>query len=294
MKTSNTSVRPRDEAELLAFWKSVTDRRSIGLANAFAEDIAEFRSEPIDHVLQRMAQGTVEFRELWQASNVDVTNPRAIAEFYRDQFTEAYELANWHAGRTIGLPPLHYAAAALLARKRGLVRALDFGSGIGTGSMCLAHVGCEVHSADIAQQLLAFVDFRMRKHGFRPRPIDLASGALPEKGYFDLITCFDVLEHIPNQLAKLAELSTYLRPGGHLIVNMMQDSSDPDRPMHISSAGDWLSMVRRTNLVPDWAVYCGGAAVLIRGRHGRVWNLAGATMDRIQRKRPRLIQTATR
>src|SRR4051794_40165552 len=109
------SARDRDDTALLEFWKAVADPRSIGLANALAEDLAEYRSEPVDLARQRMAGGAAEFSERWRAARIDVTNRPAVEAFYRNQFVEAYELANWHAGCAARVPPLHHARAAILA-----------------------------------------------------------------------------------------------------------------------------------------------------------------------------------
>jgi len=270
------------EAEALAFWRSALDPGGVGLREALAAEIADFRSEPIAAVLEHMSKGTDEFADLWRSANIDVSDQSSVERFYRDQFTEAYELANWHAGVTTGTPPLNYARAALLARARGWTRALDFGSGIGSGSLCFATAGCEVHSADIAVQLLTFVEYRMRRHRFTPSLINLSEGDRPRAGYYDVVTCFDVLEHVPNQLEKLRELSGYLRPGGYLFVNLMDDSIQADRPMHISSAGEWLSLVRKTDLVPAWSLFGGEAQILQKQRLGRIRNVVGTLVDRWQ------------
>jgi 2-polyprenyl-3-methyl-5-hydroxy-6-metoxy-1,4-benzoquinol methylase len=220
-----------------------------------------------------MSSGKEDFKSLWLKSEVDVRNPSSVAEFYRDQFVEAYELGYWHAGLLNGEPPLNYAYAAWIAREHQLMRVLDFGSGIGSGSICLAKVGCEVYSADIANKLLDFVGLRMRQHGYLSHTVDLADRNRLPKNYFDLITCFDVLEHIPDQLGKVRELESYLRPGGYLIVNFMNDSTHVDRPMHVSSAHNWLALVRQTGLWPKWSQSRQGAQVLIKrsGAHLLNW-----------------------
>jgi 2-polyprenyl-3-methyl-5-hydroxy-6-metoxy-1,4-benzoquinol methylase len=267
----------RDAAH--ALWRDVIDPRGIGLQRALAEDLASFSGESTADVLRKMERGKEDLKQLWEQSRIDVGDAGQVEAFYREQFVEAYELAYWHSGLLNGHPPLNYPFAALLARQLGLRKALDFGSGIGTGSLCLASVGCEVHSADIARELLRLASHRLVRHGFTTHPLDLSSGDRPRHGYYDLITCFDVLEHIPNQLAKLRELTTYLRPGGYLLVNLMQDSSHPDRPMHISSAGNWLALVRKTALRPDWSYFAGDYQVLRRAPGARVWNTAASLVD---------------
>jgi 2-polyprenyl-3-methyl-5-hydroxy-6-metoxy-1,4-benzoquinol methylase len=269
------------QPQLLDFWRGVIDPDHLGMPEAIAGDIAAFTREPRAQVLQQMARGTKALKELWESHRIDISSPDQVERFYRDQFVEAYELANWHCGRTNGVPPLNYAHAALLARERGLARVLDFGSGIGSGSLALASVGCEVHSADIADRLLDFVEYRMRVRGFVPTTIRLSRGETPRMDYYDLITCFDVLEHIPAQLNKLRELENYLRYGGVLLVNLMEDSTHPDRPMHVSSAGNRLRLIRKTGLQPDWSTF-GEMQALTRTRLAGARNVVAALIDRVQ------------
>lgn len=272
-----------ERLQLLEFWRAVVDPAGLGMRFAIADEISAYTGESRDVVLGRMASGKDDLKTLWLAQGVDPENRAQVQAFYEDQFVEAYELANWHCGDTNGEPPLSYAKAALFARDQKVRRVLDFGSGIGTGSLALASVGCEVHSADIARQLLAFVEFRMTRRGYAPHPIDLTKGELPRTDYYDLITCFDVLEHIPDQLNKLLELQRYVKYGGFIIVNLMDDSSHEDRPMHISSAGNWLRLVRQTGLDPAWTHFGLGLQVLQRRRVSRVRNVIGSAVDRIQR-----------
>jgi len=280
---SHTTRRSRfPESELAAFWNVVMDPAGRGLATAMADDIASFTGESSEHVLARMERGNEEFSELWTATAVDVGDPRSVEGFYADQFVEAYELANWHAGRTSGSPPLNYARAALLARERHLRRVLDFGSGIGSGALCLSAAGCDVHAADVAKRLLSFTRHRFASRQVDLVAIDLASGERPRYQYYDLITCFDVLEHIPDQRSKLNELASYLRVGGLLCVNLMNDSTNPDRPMHISSAGNWLKLVRSTALLPEWSAFDGEMQVLVRRPTARLRNLVGSLVDRVR------------
>jgi 2-polyprenyl-3-methyl-5-hydroxy-6-metoxy-1,4-benzoquinol methylase len=274
-------VKDADSSDQLAleFWTNVIDPLGIGMPAAIAAEIASFTGEPVDLVQRKMETGKDDLKRLWEESHIDVSDAHSVASFYRDQFVEAYELANWHCGNMNGSPPLNYARAALLARAQGLTRALDFGSGIGSGSLALASAGCEVHSADIAEQLLGFVEHRMRSRGYPPVTINLDTAQRPSRGYYDLITCFDVLEHIPDQFGKICELASYLRPGGYLLVNLMSDSSHPDRPMHISSAGSWLPMLRRTSLVPYWAGFAQEMQAFMHWRTGRLRNWVASWRD---------------
>jgi len=269
------------QSELIEIWRRAIGPRRLGTAEALAADIACYTQESIDQVLEKMAAGKDDLKQRWEEMRVDPANSEQVAAFYRDQLVEMYELAEWHSGRLNGIPPLNYAHAAKLARANGARRALDYGSGIGSGALCLAAAGCQVDCADISNTLLGFVGHRLTKHSIPVRTIDLGEGQLPDRRAYDIITCFDVLEHVVDQDRELRKLESYLRPGGYLIVNLMQSSAHPDRPMHISSAGDWLRLVRRTNLVPDWTHFITlETQALVYRRWGRVKNLAASFTDR--------------
>jgi 2-polyprenyl-3-methyl-5-hydroxy-6-metoxy-1,4-benzoquinol methylase len=267
------------EPDLTRLWQSSLDPDGVGLAKAIAGDIASYTGEPIDVVMARMESGASDFKAQWEQAQVDPTDPVSVAAFYRTQVVEAYELAHWHSGLTTGEVPLNYARTATLVKEVGARRVLDFGCGIGSGSITLAGTGAEVHSADIAKNLLDLTGHRLTRHGYTPRLIDLAGGEKPKIGYYDLISCFDVLEHIPDQLATVKELHTYLRTGGRLVCNFFNDSSDPDRPMHISSAGNWMRLIRTTGLSPEWDATSRAAVPVLR-RHplARLRNLAALVL----------------
>src|SRR5215831_14414049 len=130
------------------FWRQTLDPQNRGLCEALADDIAAYTGESRSVVDQRMRGGLDAFRQLWVSRSPDAANEQEVAAFYRDQFEEAYELADWHCGRTKGLP-LNYAFAAMVARHVGAKEVLDFGSGIGSGVLCLAKMNCSVTAADV-------------------------------------------------------------------------------------------------------------------------------------------------
>jgi 2-polyprenyl-3-methyl-5-hydroxy-6-metoxy-1,4-benzoquinol methylase len=156
------------------------------MAEAIAGELASYTGQPVDQVLALMERGTHDFEQLWRAAGIDPTNRGAVEEFYRRQFVEAYELANWHCGRTNGEPPLNYAHVAHVAKAKGFRRALDYGSGIGTGALCLHEAGCAVDCADIAQDLLKFVGYRLARRQVGVTLVDLASGQTPAAGQYDV------------------------------------------------------------------------------------------------------------
>jgi SAM-dependent methyltransferase len=129
----------------------------------------------------------------------------------RDFYQRYYELEDrhwWFIGRrTILLAILEQH----LGDRRDL-RLLDFGSGTGTMAGHLARFGT-VQAVDADADAVAFC----RRRGLADVQ-HLTGSTLPfGDGAFDAVTAFDVLEHIEDDLAALAELRRVLRPGGTLL-----------------------------------------------------------------------------
>src|SRR5438093_4889991 len=110
-----TAIEPTNtsQEDLLALWTRVIDPDNIGPPQALAQDISSYTAEPVEVVLQKMSTGLQDFKRLREGAAVDPSDSECVAAFYRDQFVEAYELADWHSGRTNGVPPVNYARASL-------------------------------------------------------------------------------------------------------------------------------------------------------------------------------------
>ncbi len=71
-------------------------------------------------------------------------------------------------------------------------------------------------------------DYAQKKHQLDARAGTLADHHFPDN-IFDLITLWDVIEHVPNPDAELHEIRRILKPNGLLIVNYPDYSSLPAR-----------------------------------------------------------------
>jgi len=92
-------------------------------------------------------------------------------------------------------------------------RILDIGCGTGANLVLLSKYG-EAEGVDVSHDALSFCRERgleKVKHG--------AAEQLPyENDSFDLVTAFDVVEHLDDDLAGLKEMRRVLRPGGHALL----------------------------------------------------------------------------
>jgi 2-polyprenyl-6-hydroxyphenyl methylase/3-demethylubiquinone-9 3-methyltransferase len=100
-------------------------------------------------------------------------------------------------------------------------RVLDVGCGGGLLAESLARHGAQVCGIDLAPAMIEVAnlhahDSQLQIDYRRCSAEELAaSGAGP----FDLITCMELIEHVPSPATLLAAISSMLRPGGELVVS---------------------------------------------------------------------------
>lgn len=151
-----------------------------------------------------------------------------------------------------------YAFVAALAENR---RVLDAGCGTGYGSAELARTAAEVAGIDLAPDAIAFA--REQFSAWNLRFTAASCVDLPfSDASFDLVVCFEVIEHLKDWPRLIAEARRVLATGGHFVVSTPNKSfyaetrreSGPN-PFHehefeYSEFTDALS-----NMFPNVAIY---------------------------------------
>jgi ubiquinone/menaquinone biosynthesis C-methylase UbiE len=110
----------------------------------------------------------------------------------------------------------HIARYALATRFAGGRRVLDLGCGTGYGTADLAQVASSAVGIDLAPEAIAYADDHFRSARF----LRCSASAVPfPPASFDLVTAFEVIEHLRDWRALLAEARRVLEPNGLLIVS---------------------------------------------------------------------------
>ncbi|MDH4157106.1 MAG: class I SAM-dependent methyltransferase [candidate division Zixibacteria bacterium] len=100
-------------------------------------------------------------------------------------------------------------------------KALDLGCGTGRIALTLAARGAEVTALDVSEGMLAYVAKQARRQrvSSRVKCVPASSTAVPASdGTFDIVTCFGLLEHLPEAARRktLLEAFRVLKRAGRL------------------------------------------------------------------------------
>ena len=102
-------------------------------------------------------------------------------------------------------------------------RALDVGCGGGLLSEALARAGAKVTAIDLAPDLIKVAKLHRLESGievdYRLQAVEALAADEPDS--FDVITCMEMLEHVPDPTSILRACATLLKPGGKLFLSTL-------------------------------------------------------------------------
>lgn len=95
---------------------------------------------------------------------------------------------------------------------------LDVGCGGGILAESMARKGAEVTGIDLSEKALKVADLHSLESGVQVRYQLVAAEemAAREPGRYDVVTCMEMLEHVPDPAAVVRACATLVKPGGHV------------------------------------------------------------------------------
>jgi 2-polyprenyl-6-hydroxyphenyl methylase/3-demethylubiquinone-9 3-methyltransferase len=100
---------------------------------------------------------------------------------------------------------------------------LDVGCGGGILSEAMARLGAHVLGIDLSRGVLDVAELHALEHGLKVeyRAVSGEELAAERPAAYDIVTCMEMLEHVPDPAASVAALAGLVKPGGHVIVSTL-------------------------------------------------------------------------
>lgn len=112
-----------------------------------------------------------------------------------------------------------------LEQRAGLAgqRVIDVGCGGGILSEAMAHRGAEVTGIDLGEAALAAARRHQQESGLDIDYQCISAEQMAEKspGAFDVVVCFEMLEHVPEPESVIRACARLVRPGGHVLFSTL-------------------------------------------------------------------------
>jgi len=102
-------------------------------------------------------------------------------------------------------------------------RALDVGCGGGILAEALAQSGAQTTGIDLSEKALKVAELHALESGAQVnyQAISAESLALTEPASFDVVTCMEMLEHVPNPASVVKACATLAKPGATLFFSTL-------------------------------------------------------------------------
>jgi SAM-dependent methyltransferase len=188
--------------------------------NYLAGLISEITSLGVEEVTRRLVQ---EHRrpcsavcEAVEKAQIEpyVWNDR-LTGFYAQTDAFLYETAVWN--RHPAKNQVRSWIGELLARRHpGPVRVLAYGDGLGFDSLYFRQLGHTVSYFEVSQACRRFAERIFRDNGVDVEILSAPHQIEPES--YDVVTCLDVLEHVPAPAELIEQMARALRPAGLLMI----------------------------------------------------------------------------
>jgi 2-polyprenyl-6-hydroxyphenyl methylase/3-demethylubiquinone-9 3-methyltransferase len=102
-------------------------------------------------------------------------------------------------------------------------KVLDVGCGGGILTESLAKAGAQAKGIDLSEKALKVADLHSLESGVAVQYeyISAENLAVKEAGQYDVVTCMEMLEHVPNPLSIIQACASLVKPGGKVFFSTL-------------------------------------------------------------------------
>jgi len=102
-------------------------------------------------------------------------------------------------------------------------KVLDVGCGGGILTEAMARAGASAKGVDLSEKALKVADLHSLESGVKVEYeyISAEDLALKESGQYDVVTCMEMLEHVPEPLSIIKACSQLVKPGGRVFFSTL-------------------------------------------------------------------------
>jgi 2-polyprenyl-6-hydroxyphenyl methylase/3-demethylubiquinone-9 3-methyltransferase len=102
-------------------------------------------------------------------------------------------------------------------------KVIDIGCGGGILTESMAKKGANVTGIDLSEKALQVADLHSLESGVQVRYELISAEAMAEReaGQYDVVTCMEMLEHVPDPAAIVQACARLVKPGGHVFFSTL-------------------------------------------------------------------------
>jgi len=188
------------------------------------KDLIEFEKVDREEIFSRF-QTRFELRKE-EMDKVDFSDSKQVEDYYINNKYEIYDHLEWHFKGRRNYDKQLIEQIKEMCPDRG-TEILDFGCNAGQVAYMLAKEKYLVSACDYNKKANDFIEYRFTKHRQKIKQIPMPIHK-DFKNKFDIILCFDVLEHVPDDKfdETIELLKGLLKPGGQIMASVSFGAKD--------------------------------------------------------------------